>query len=70
MEMPKIRWIRRCAQRILDQNPWLGADQAITMAADLWWDAEEWNSPEEAADTELAGWDDEDTVIPVQRTLH
>ncbi|AKJ29833.1 hypothetical protein [Caldimonas brevitalea] len=70
MEMSKLQWIRRCAQRFLDQNPWLGPDQAITLAADLWFDAEEWNTPEEAADTELAAWDDEDGPPPLPRTLH
>ena len=59
MELPKLRWIRRCAQRFLDTNPWLEADQAITLAAGLWLKADDWGSPEEAADTEAAAWEDD-----------
>lgn len=59
MDLPKLRWIRRCAQRFLDTNPWLDADQAITLAAGLWLRSDDQRTPEEAADTEAAAWEDD-----------
>ncbi|AKJ27487.1 hypothetical protein [Caldimonas brevitalea] len=74
MQASKIDWIRRCAERFLDQHPALETDQAIHLAAALWTDAEMWGSPEEAAEIEMAVWEDEasGTMQPLyqQATRH
>ncbi len=59
MQMPKLRWIQRCAERFLDRHPALDTDQAIELAARLWLDTEGDESPEAAAEVEMALWEDE-----------
>ncbi|MCW7540813.1 hypothetical protein OOT46_23620 [Aquabacterium sp. A7-Y] len=61
MQASKLDWIRRCAERFLDQHPQLETDQAIQLAASLWCDADLWGSPEEAAEIEMAVWEEDIT---------
>lgn len=56
MQASKLDWIRRCAERFLVRHPALETDQAIQLAAALWSHAEREESPEQAADAEMAVW--------------
>lgn len=72
--LTKLRWIQRCAEHFLGRHPSLETDQAIELAARLWMDTEGDESPEAAAEIEMALWEVEAPVPAAGRgtppTLH
>lgn len=70
VQVSKLRWIQRCAERFLEGHPTLEPEDAIELAAQLWADCDGIESPEAAAEIEMALWEADRSAPVAPPTLH